>query len=176
MKLLDWIDQTNLLIGRLVSFLLWVGAAVLVWEVISRYVFDAPTIWAHGYTQRIFGAYFIMLGAFTLVKGGHVRVDLFLGQKGSRHRALLDVVNYAFLLVWGLAMTSESWRFFQEALRWNQLDDSVLAHPLWPVKLCIVIGAGLISAQALAEIIRALLALVAPRFAQAPYKLRSSTL
>tara|TARA_R110002095_G_scaffold68252_3_gene58087 strand:+ start:1734 stop:2264 length:531 start_codon:yes stop_codon:yes gene_type:complete len=176
MKLLDWIDQTNLLIGRLVSFLLWIGAAVLVWEVISRYALNAPTVWAHGYTQRIFGAYFILIGAFTLVKGGHVRVDLFLGEEGSRRRAFLDVVNYAFLLIWGFALTSEGWRFFQEALLWNQLDDSALAHPLWPVKLCLVIGAGLISIQALAEIIRSLAALVAPEFALTRNKLRSKTL
>ena len=167
MAFLVWIDRINEGIGRAVSFLVWIGAAVLVWEVVSRYAFGAPTVWAHGYTQRIFGSYFILLGAFTLVRGDHVRIDLFLAAPGTRKRAALDLLNYALLLIWGLALTYEGWNFFQEALLWDEVDDSALGHPLWPIKLCLVVGAALISVQAIAETLRAVIGLVAPSEAPA---------
>ncbi|MBY5987305.1 TRAP transporter small permease subunit [Roseovarius atlanticus] len=166
MRYLIWIDRINLLLGRTVSFAVWIGAALLVFEVISRYAFGQPTIWAHGYTQRIFACYFILVGAYTLLKSGHVRVDVFLVNRGPRGRALLDALNYAFLLIWCLALTYEGWNFFQEALLWNEKDDSALAHPLWPVKLCLVVAAGLISLQALAGLIRSLAATANPALAQ----------
>lgn len=161
-----WVDWINDRIGRAVSFLIWVGAAVLVWEVVSRYIFDAPTIWAHGYTQRIFGCYFILIGAFTLLRGSHVRIDIFLPEKGCRRRAALDLLNYLMLLIWGAALTYEGWAFFQEALLWNEMDDSALGHPLWPIKLCLMLGAALISLQAVAEIIRSVAGLIDPSFNQ----------
>lgn len=164
MTALLWIDWINDRIGRGVSFLVWIGAVVLVWEVISRYVFGAPTIWAHGYTQRIFGSYFILIGAFAMLRGAHVRIDIFLPTKGGRKRAALDLLNYLMLLIWGLALAYEGWAFFQEALLWDEVDDGALGHPLWPIKLCLVIGAAMISTQAFAEIIRTIITLINPSY------------
>lgn len=166
MRLLEWIDRVSLAFGKVASILVWVGAAVLVWEVIARYVFGSPTIWAHGYTQRIFGAYFILIGAFTLIQGGHVRVDLFIGRIGTRRRALLDVINYGLLLVWASALTYQGWLFFDDSLLWAERDDSALAHPMWPIKFCLFAGAALILLQGAAEMIRALAALIDPKIAR----------
>ena len=54
MFLADWIDRLNGFLGRLVSYAIWIGMAVVVCEVVMRYVFNAPTVWAQGYAQRIF--------------------------------------------------------------------------------------------------------------------------
>jgi len=167
--ILSSIDRLNDTVGKMVSFLVWIGAAILVWEVVSRYAFGAPTIWAHGYTQRVFGSYFIMLGAFTLVRGGHVRIDIFLANRGTRRRAVLDVLNYSMLLIWGAALTYEAWYFLQESLLWGEVDDSALGHPLWPIKLCLLLGSGLITLQAIAEIIRAAIGVVSPNLHHAGY-------
>ncbi|MCV2882989.1 TRAP transporter small permease subunit [Actibacterium sp. XHP0104] len=162
MNILLWIDRLNLLAGRAVSYVVWIGAAILVWEVVSRYAFGNPTVWAHGYTQRIFASYFILIGAYTLLRGGHVRVDLLLTNRGPRALAFFDAVNYAFLLIWTSALTYEGWNFFQEALLWSERDDSALAHPLWPVKLVLVVAAGLIALQAFAGFIRSVVAISFP--------------
>jgi TRAP-type mannitol/chloroaromatic compound transport system permease small subunit len=63
MRLLRQIENINILIGKAIFFLIWIGIVVLCWEVVARYVFGSPTIWAHGYTQRIFGTYFVLVGA-----------------------------------------------------------------------------------------------------------------
>ncbi|WP_163851674.1 TRAP transporter small permease subunit [Pseudooceanicola aestuarii] len=162
MIILNWIDRVNLWVGRLVSYGIWIGAAVLVWEVVSRYVFGQPTIWAHGYTQRIFAAYFILIGAYTLLREGHVRVDILIANRTPRVRAMFDVLCFGMLLIWCLALAWEGWNFFQEALLWNEKDDSALAHPLWPVKLCMVVAAVLFSLQAASAFIRALVTALSP--------------
>lgn len=166
MRLLAWIDRGSLFLGKLASVLVWAGAAVLVWEVVARYVFGAPTVWAHGYTQRIFGAYFILIGAFTLIRGGHVRVDLFIGPTGTRRRAALDIVNCLFLLVWAGALTWQGWLFFEDALIWGERDDSALGHKMWPIKFCLFAGAALILVQGLAELVRSVAALIDPTLAR----------
>jgi TRAP-type mannitol/chloroaromatic compound transport system permease small subunit len=163
MFLLRLIDRFGLLMGRLVSFLVWAGIVVLCWEVVARYVFGAPTIWAHGYTQRIFGAYFVLVGAYTLIRRDHVRIDLFINGSRPRVNAALDLVNYVFLIVWGVALTWEGFWFFEDAWRYGDLDDSVLQHPMWPIKLCLFAGAALITLQASAEAIRSLVLMANPQ-------------
>ena len=162
MRLLKWVDAVNLAIGRAVGALVWIGAAILFFEVIARYVFGAPTIWAHGYTQRVFGAYFILVGAYTLLQGGHVRIDLMLNSAGPRRRACLDALNYAMLVIWAAALSYEGWTFFLESWVWNERDENALAHPLWPPKLALFLGSVLIAIQGLVELIYALLRIVHP--------------
>lgn len=162
MKILLLIDKLNLLVGRTVSFVVWFGAGVLVWEVVSRYGFDSPTVWAHGYTQRIFASYFILIGAYTLLRGGHVRVDILMIGRGPRTLGVFNSLNYIFLLIWTSALTYSGWEFYQEALLWQEKDDSALAHPLWPVKLILVIATGLIMLQAIAGLIRSLITVAVP--------------
>ncbi len=156
------IDRLNESIGKAVSFLIWAGIAVLCFEVAARYLFGQPTIWAHGYTQRIFGSYFVLIGAYTMVRSDHVRVDILLAPTAPRRRALLDLLNCAFLILWGAVLTTEGWRFFVDAWSYGELDDSVLGHPMWPPKLALFLGAALITLQGLIEALRALHALFSP--------------
>ena len=57
------IESFNLAIGKLCSFAVFIGMAIVIYEVIARYAFNAPSVWAPGYTQRIFAGYFILIGA-----------------------------------------------------------------------------------------------------------------
>lgn len=162
MRALTVIDGLSTMLGKAASFLVLAGAAVLVFEVLARYLFSAPTIWAHGYTQRIFGAYFILIGALTFIQGGHVRVDLLIGEPGTRRRAVLDLLNCAFLLIWMTALVWQGWLFFEDSLTWGERDDSALGHVMWPIKFCIFAGASLMLLQCLAEAIRVLHQLINP--------------
>ena len=103
-----------------------------------------------------------MIGAYTLLRGGHVRVDILMIGRGPRTLGVFDSLNYIFLLIWTSALTYSGWEFYQEALLWQEKDDSALAHPLWPVKLILVIATGLIMLQAIAGLIRSLIAVAVP--------------
>jgi len=168
MFLADWINRLNSFLGKLVSYAIWIGMAVVVYEVVMRYVFNAPTVWAQGYAQRIFAGYFILIGAYTLIQRGHVRVDLFLTNRSARGRAFLDIINYSVLLIWTAALTYEGLFFLQDAWKWSERDDGALGHPMWPVKLALLVGVAMMSLQGLAELLRAIATLLNPARVRQP--------
>lgn len=136
--------------GKIVSYLVYVGIIVLAIEVFARYFFNAPTVWAHGYSQRIFGSYFILVGAYTLLKGGHVRVDVLYNRFGLKGRAFLDMINYAVLLLWSSVLILEGWTFFAQSYKIREVDEMVLAHPVYPFKFLLLIGSILIALHGVA--------------------------
>lgn len=162
MRILIWVDRLSILIGKVAGYFIWIAIVLVVWEVVARYVLNAPTVWSQGYVQRFFAAYFILIGAFTLVKNAHVRVDLLLNTGSPRWNAFTDLLNYSLLLIWAAALCWEGWVYFHDSWRFNEVDSGALRHPIWPVKLALVIGMALMALQALAEIIRALVRMVNP--------------
>lgn len=157
-----WIDRLNATVGRMVSYAIWIGMVIVVYEVVMRYAFNAPTVWVQGYAQRLFAAYFILIGAYTLIQRGHVRVDLLLNGRSKRWTAFLDLINYAVLLLWTAALAYEGWFYFHDAWRFGERDESALGHPMWPVKLALLVGVVMMAMQGLAELIRAAVRLVRP--------------
>jgi TRAP-type mannitol/chloroaromatic compound transport system permease small subunit len=152
-RLLSGINSLSDVSGKIVSYLVWIGAIMLSWEVVSRYCFGAPTVWAHGYSQRLFGSYFVLVGAFTLQRGYHVRVDLLTNMFSSAIRRFFDLVNMAFLILWSGVLIKEGWVFFWNSWTIKEVDEMVLAHPVYPYKFVLLVGALLIFLQAVATII-----------------------
>ena len=162
MVLFKAIDALNIAIGKTISLLIWAGIVVLCYEVVARYIFGQPTLWAHGYTQRIFGSYFVLVGAYTLIRNDNVRVDLLLNTGSARRRALLDLLNFSFLILWGAVLSWEAFWFFEDSWRFGEVDESALRHPMWPVKLAMFAGVALITLQGVVEAVRAMIRIVNP--------------
>ena len=76
MRLVCLIDGLNEVVGRAVSFVAAVFAVAILYDVVMRYGFNAPTPWAFDLTKQLFGFYFILLGGYALRHQAHVRVDL----------------------------------------------------------------------------------------------------
>lgn len=144
------VDEISEWSGKISSYLVWAGIILLSWEVIARYCFNAPTVWAHGYSQRIFGSYFVLVGAYTLLHNGHVRVDVIYNHFSFLGKKVLDLVNYGFLLLWSGVMIAEGWTFFLCSFDLRECDEMVLAHPVYPVKFILLVGFVLIALQAIA--------------------------
>lgn len=142
--------------GKIVSYVVYIGIALLAIEVFLRYFLNAPTVWAHGYSQRLFGSYFILVGAYTLLRNGHVRVDVLYNRYGPKGKAVLDVFNYGILLLWSMVLLTEGWSFFKQSFSLREVDEMVLAHPIYPVKFLIIIGALLITIHGLALLMQSI--------------------
>lgn len=162
MWLFTAVDRLNIAIGKTISLLIWAGIVVLCYEVVARYIFGQPTLWAHGYTQRIFGSYFVLVGAYTLIRNDHVRVDLLLNTGSPRRRAVLDLINFGFLILWAGVLAWEALWFFEDSWRFGEVDESALRHPMWPVKLAMFAGVALIGLQGVIEAIRAAIRIIHP--------------
>ena len=159
-KLFLTIDSISEWSGKIVSFVIYIGILMLVFEVVARYFFDSPTVWAHGYSQRLFGSYFILVGAFTLLKDAHVRVDIIYQRFSLRVRALLDIVNYALLILWATVLVKEGITFFANSWAIREADEMALAHPVYPVKFLLVVGVALILLQGISRITMSCITLV----------------
>ena len=70
------IDKVNDVIGKAVSFLIVPMIGVMVLEVVLRYFFNSPTIWALESAQILFGFMFMLGAGYTLKEDGHIRVEI----------------------------------------------------------------------------------------------------
>lgn len=148
--------------GRLVSWILYVGIFMLTFEVVARYFFNSPTVWAHGYTQRLFGSYFILIGAYTFIHDGHVRIDLISSKCSPKVQTILDIVNCVFLVVWSAVLIPAGWKFFLRSFKLREVDEMVLSHPIWWVKFLLVVGMILIFLQGVSELLKKIMSLFRP--------------
>ncbi|MGD9182823.1 MAG: TRAP transporter small permease subunit [Desulfobacterales bacterium] len=153
-RLLKIIDSISDWSGKLFAYLLWPGVAVLVYEVVARYVFNAPTIWAHGMTQRIFAVYYFICGAYISLTRSHINMDIIYNRFTPRKKAVLDIISFFFFFAFcGVLLWYGSQYGLKSALRLEPCNTPFRA-PLYPIKLMIPIGALLIILQELAQLWR----------------------
>ncbi len=153
-RILNFIDKISDLSGEFLKYIVFFQIGLLCYEVLLRYVFDAPTTWAHETTKHIFGMYSVLMGAYLLRYGQHVRIDLVYGAISKRMQAVFDVFTYLFifgflwLMLWyGIPQALESYRL-------HEVPFMPFKPPLWPMKAAIPIAAALALLQALSNWIR----------------------
>lgn len=147
LKIIDGISEWS---GKIFAYLLWPGVAVLVYEVVARYVFNAPTIWAHGMTQRIFAVYYFICGAYISLHRSHINMDIIYNRFSLRKRAILDIISFLFFFAFCSVLLWYGSRYAWVSLMNLEPDNTPFRAPLYPVKLAIPIGAMLIILQELA--------------------------
>ena len=91
-KLLNWIDSANQRVGNVTKWLILILAAVMVYDVIMRYLFNAPTVWGFDISYMLGGTFSILGMGYTLLKDKHVRVDVFSSRFSARTKAYIEVI------------------------------------------------------------------------------------
>jgi len=153
-RLLKIIDGISKWSGVLFAYLLWPGVAVLIYEIGARYIFNAPTIWAHGTTQRIFAVYYFICGAYVSLHRDHITMDLIYNQFSLRKKAILDIISFLFFLLFCSALLWYGSRYAWSSLMRLEPCNPPFRAPLYPIKLMIPFGALLIILQELANLWR----------------------
>ena len=151
---LQAIDAINNWVGTFLSYFLFAFFILLFIEVILRYFFNSPTVWANELAQMLFGAYAILGGGYILLTGGHVNVDIVYARFSLKTRALIDIFTcvlfflfIGMLLVYGGSLAWDSLsRFEHSQSAWNP--------PLYPAKLMIPLAAVLLILQGISKLIR----------------------
>jgi TRAP-type mannitol/chloroaromatic compound transport system permease small subunit len=146
--------------GRIFCLLSLPLVGALTYEVIARYVFHAPTIWAFDVTYMLYGTIFMIGAAYTLYKGGHIRTDIFYQAWSVRTRGRVDAVLYLLLFFPGVIFFF--WAGLQEALHaWDireVSDASPWRPPLYPLKAVIPLSLALLFIQGISEFLKAVYA------------------
>ena len=160
-KLLLTVDKLSTFVGQLFSWLIITLTLLISWEVFSRYVMERPHAWAFDVMIMMYGTLFMMAGAYTLSKNGHVRGDVLYGFFPPRLQAGLDLILFiAFFvpgviaLVWaGYVYAGESWAINEHS---NITADG---PPIYPFKTVIPIAGAVLLLQVVVEIIRCVICL-----------------
>jgi TRAP-type mannitol/chloroaromatic compound transport system permease small subunit len=150
------VDRLSEGIGLLVSVLMPAMVLVLAIEVVARYVFNSPTIWAYDTAIFMFGYTGLLGGAYALKRKEHINVDLFYTRFSPRGRAVLDVITgLLFFFFMGLVFVY-GWTAAIEALKGGEATATLWGPPIGHFKLMIPIGAALLILQGLANWTRSL--------------------
>ena len=160
-KLLLAVDKLSTVIGQAFSWLIVVLTLLITWEVFSRYALDNPHPWAFDVMSMLYGSVFMMAGAYTLSKNGHVRGDVLYGFFPPRLQAGLDLALYILFFIPGVvAMAWAGYNFASESWAINE-HSNITANgpPVYPFKTIIPIAGTLLLAQGLVEIVRCIVCL-----------------
>ncbi len=160
-RLIFAIDQLNKTIGHAFAWCIIILTFGTCYEVFVRYALDDPTSWAFDMSYLMYGAVFYMAGAYTLSRGGHVRADMFYRLWSDRTQAGVELVLYVIFFFPGiLALVVAGSGYGFESMRLREVSvNSPAGVPIWPLKMMISVGAGLMALQGLAEVLRCILCL-----------------
>ncbi|MBI3374679.1 MAG: TRAP transporter small permease subunit [Betaproteobacteria bacterium] len=155
-KLLLFVDKVSTWIGHAFSWLIVSLTLLISWEVFSRYALDHPHAWAFDAMIQMYGTLFMMAGAYTLAKNGHVRGDVVYGFFTPRAQASLDLTLYIVFfipgvvaLVWaGYTYAAESWAIKESS------NITAEGPPYYPFKTVIPLAGAFVLVQGIVEIIR----------------------
>jgi len=127
-------------------------------EVFMRYVLDSPTTWAADITVMTFGSFFMLGSAYTMLKGAHVRTDMFWDNYSDKTKGIVDSVSYLFLFLPVMALIFViSLDDLVYAYSINERSTMSLWRPvLWPFRAVIPLAALLMFIQGISELLKAL--------------------
>lgn len=153
------IDSLSLWVGKAFAWLILVLTLGVSYEVFVRYVLSAPTTWAFDFSYITYGALFMMAGAYTLSRNGHVRADVIYRFLQPRTQASFDLVLYIlFFLPAVLAFMYSGWKFAEMSVRFREVSIfSPAGVPVFPLKALIPVTGFFLFLQGIAEVIRCVL-------------------
>ena len=155
-KLLYTVDKISTFVGKTFSWLIVVLTFLVTWEVFSRYALNAPHAWSFDAMIMLYGAMFMMSGAYTLSKNAHVRGDVLYGFFPPRLQAGIDLTLYiAFFLPGTIALCWAGFKYAAESWAiWEHSNITAEGPPIYPFKTVIPFAGFFLLMQGIVEIIR----------------------
>lgn len=160
-KFLLTIDKISTWIGQAFAWLIVALTVLISWEVFSRKFFDAPHAWTFDVQIMFYGTLFMMAGAYTLSKDGHVRGDVLYSFFSPRTQALFDLVLFILFFIPGvIALAYAGYTYAAESWVIRE-HSSIMADgpPIYPFKAVIPLAGTILLIQGIVEIIRCVICL-----------------
>ena len=158
-RFLFFIDSLSMWVGRAFAWLILVLTFGVSYEVFVRYALGAPTTWAFDISYIAYGALFLMAGAYTLSRNGHVRGDVLYRFWRPRVQATMDLALYVvFFLPAVAAWIYSGWGYAKMSIQFREVSIfSPAGVPVFPLKALIPVTGVLLLLQGVAEMIRCVL-------------------
>jgi TRAP-type mannitol/chloroaromatic compound transport system permease small subunit len=160
-KFILTIDRFNAALGKAFGWYILILTFGVSYEVFVRYVMRSPTIWAYDVSYNMYGALFVMAGAYTLGRNAHVRGDVLYRLLPPRTQAGIDLVLFIIFFFPGiLALTFAGYGYASDSWRYHEVSVYSPADiPIFPLKTLIPLAGATLALQGLAEVMRCILCL-----------------
>ena len=159
-RIIRFIDRISTFVGQAFAWLIVVLTLHVCWEVAARYVLNQPSAWAFDLQMMYYGILFMMAGAYTLAKNGHVRGDVLYGFFKPRTQASIDLTLYIVFFLPGIvALTWAGWTFANESLAIREQTFNADPIPVYPFKFVVPVAGAFLLLQGIVEIIRCVICL-----------------
>lgn len=155
-KTIKVIDTFSEWTGNAFAWLCVPLAIVVFYEVVSRYFFDNPTIWAYDLSYMLYGALFMLGAAFALRRGAHIRTDMLWEKFSDTTKGKIDFYAYIFFFFPGMILLfstsiDDAWNAFMI----GEVSEQTPWRPyLWPIKSVVPLTALLLLIQGVSEILK----------------------
>jgi TRAP-type mannitol/chloroaromatic compound transport system permease small subunit len=149
-------DRLSGWFGKAFGWLIMFMAIGVGYEVLVRYGFNAPTSWAFDMSYIAYGTLFMMGGAYTLSRGGHVRGDFIYRLWKPRTQARVEFVLYFLFFFPGvIALIVAGWKYAERSWRYLEVSvNSPAGIPVFHFKTVIVVAGVLLFIQGVAQVFR----------------------
>lgn len=160
-KLILQIDRLSKAVGHAFAWCIIVLTFGTTYEVFVRYALRDPTSWAFDMSYIMYGALFLMAGAYTLSRNGHVRGDIFYRLWPARVQASVELVLYFLFFFPGvIALMYAGWDYGTESMRIREVSvNSPVGVPIWQLKMLIPFAGFFLTLQGIAEVLRCVVCL-----------------
>ncbi|MGI9412956.1 MAG: TRAP transporter small permease subunit [Hyphomicrobiales bacterium] len=155
-RVLPALDRVGQVLAVVAMAMILCLIAVMIFEVIARRVFNAPTIWAIDITYMTNGTLFLIGGAYTLSRNAHVRIDFMSARLPERLQHAINLAFYLLIFLPALSLTSyNSFLKAHKAFVRGTLENMSTWEPVvWPFLTGITIGVAGLTLQVAVESIR----------------------
>ena len=162
------IDTASRVAGRIVCWMLVPLMLAMVYEVVARKLFVAPTMWAYDVSRMLCGAMFMLGAGYALSKGVHIRADFLYRNWPARRQGLVDAALY--VLFYFPALIFFAWVSYDYAadawIRGERSMDTAWMAPLAPLRTAMPVGAVLLLVQGVSELLKSIHAIRTNRWPQ----------
>jgi TRAP-type C4-dicarboxylate transport system permease small subunit len=134
-------------------------------DVVARYVFNSPTMWADEMASYLLIAIVFLGLAQNLRADGHIRIDVVTNHVPQGARRMLEVFAFAIAILFSIILIAGTWTRFYNFWMRNTLSDSPLMTPMWVAMVPVVIGAvvlGIVSVWGFVSSLQALVSRAEP--------------
>ena len=149
-----YMDAISRAVGKVVMFLIFGMIAILLYETVSRTLFNQPHIWSVESAQFVMAAYYLLGGGYSLLVGSHVRMDLLYDRWSAKGKAVADIITFFIALLYLVVLTYGGWQGILYAVKYKQVTYSAWAPQVAPIKIIMQIGIVLMLLQLIAEFIK----------------------
>jgi TRAP-type mannitol/chloroaromatic compound transport system permease small subunit len=149
------IDTFNRKEGEIGALLIVPLTIVVIYEVIMRYIFDAPTIWGFELTTFLYGIHYMLGLSYTQVHGGHVKVDVLTTRFSTRTQAIINIITNLgiFLPVFSL-LTIWSFKYAYTSTVELEHNSTSWGPPIYPIKIIMALSFLFLFIQGVSELLK----------------------